>query len=83
MVVDPRHDHSLRVPRPDLSVKLGTPNACNSCHKDRDPRWAAAQVQWYGHDPQGYQRFAAAFSATNAGAPDFQAQVRAIAGRLA
>ncbi len=23
MVVDPRHDHSLRVPRPDLSVKFG------------------------------------------------------------
>ncbi|MGZ9112520.1 MAG: cytochrome c3 family protein [Rhodoplanes sp.] len=29
MVVDPRHDHSFRVPRPDLSAKLGTPNACN------------------------------------------------------
>lgn len=32
MVVDPRRDHSLRVPRPDLSVKLGTPNACQACH---------------------------------------------------
>ena len=32
MVVDPRHDHSLRIPRPDLSAKLGTPNACNNCH---------------------------------------------------
>ena len=32
MVVDQRHDHSFRVPRPDLSVKLGTPNACNDCH---------------------------------------------------
>ena len=32
MVVDPRHDHSLRIPRPDLSAKLGTPNACNQCH---------------------------------------------------
>ena len=68
MVVDPRHDHSLRVPRPDLSVTLGTPNACkNSCHTNRDARWAAAQVKtWYGHEPQGYQRFAAAFSAANA-----------------
>ena len=35
MVVDPRRDHSLRVPRPDLSVKLGVPNACNGCHADR------------------------------------------------
>lgn len=32
MEVDPRRDHSLRVPRPDLSVKLGTPNACSGCH---------------------------------------------------
>jgi Tfp pilus assembly protein PilF len=80
MVVDPRRDHSLRVPRPDLSVQLGTPNACNGCHTNRDARWAAAQVKtWYGHDPQGYQRFAAAFAAANAGAIDTQAQLRAIA----
>lgn len=32
MAVDPRRDHSLRIPRPDLSVKLGTPNACTGCH---------------------------------------------------
>ena len=42
MAVDPRRDHSLRVPRPDLSVQIGTPNACSSCHvkdqrKDLDP----------------------------------------------
>jgi len=34
MIVDPRRDHSLRVPRPDLSVQLGTPNACSACHLD-------------------------------------------------
>ena len=80
MVVDARHDHSLRMPRPDLSVKFGTPNACNSCHTNRDARWAAAQVRkWYGHDPQGYQRFAAAFAAAGADALDAQAQLRAIA----
>jgi predicted CXXCH cytochrome family protein len=32
MEVDPRRDHSIRVPRPDLSVRLGTPNACTRCH---------------------------------------------------
>ncbi len=32
MEVDPRRDHSIRVPRPDLSVALGTPNACTRCH---------------------------------------------------
>ncbi len=81
MVVDPRHDHSMRVPRLDLSVKLGAPNACNGCHANRDARWAATQVNtWYGHDPQGYQRFASAFAAANADAPGAQAQLRAIAG---
>jgi len=41
MVVDPRRDHSLRIPRPDLSDQLGTPNACIQCHQDRDNPWAA------------------------------------------
>lgn len=35
MDVDARRDHSLRVPRPDLSVELGAPNACTGCHLDR------------------------------------------------
>jgi len=34
MEVDQRHDHSFRVPRPDLSVRTGTPNACTACHID-------------------------------------------------
>jgi tetratricopeptide (TPR) repeat protein len=33
MVVDPRRDHSLRVPRPDLTETLGSPNACDMCHQ--------------------------------------------------
>ena len=40
MQVDPRRDHSFRIPRPDLSVAFGTPNACNSCHADKDAVWA-------------------------------------------
>ncbi len=49
MVVDPRHDHSMRVPRPDLSVELGTPNACNDCHADKTAQWSADSVaKWYG-----------------------------------
>jgi tetratricopeptide (TPR) repeat protein len=49
MVVDPRRDHSFRVPRPDLTVKIGTPNTCNDCHADRDARWAGkAFFEWYG-----------------------------------
>lgn len=49
MGVDGRRDHSLRIPRPDLTVKIGSPNACNDCHSDRSPQWAAAAVErWYG-----------------------------------
>ncbi|HLO82774.1 MAG TPA: tetratricopeptide repeat protein, partial [Chitinophagaceae bacterium] len=46
---DLRHDHSFRVPRPDLSVKYGTPNACNMCHTDKKAQWASdAVVKWFG-----------------------------------
>ena len=49
MGVDDRRDHSFRVPRPDLSVKLGTPNACNLCHTEQDAQWAAdAAANWWG-----------------------------------
>jgi predicted CXXCH cytochrome family protein len=81
MVIDPRHDHSLRIPRPDLSIALGTPNACNGCHGERDAAWAAAQVKtWYGHDPQGYQSFGRAFAARDARAADARTRLRTIAG---
>ena len=64
MVVDPRHDHSLRIPRPDLSVKLGTPNACNDCHADKTAEWAAAAIEnWYGPNREGLQNYAEAFQA--------------------
>jgi hypothetical protein len=43
MVVDPRRDHSLRIPRPDLTVTLGY--AQRGCHQDRDAKWAATTVE--------------------------------------
>ena len=49
MVIDGRHDHSFRLPRPDLSLSLGSPNACTQCHQKRKPAWAAATMdKWYG-----------------------------------
>lgn len=36
MDVDARRDHGFRVPRPDLSVKHRTPNACTQCHLDSE-----------------------------------------------
>ncbi len=48
MVVDDRADHSLRIPRPDLSLTLGTPNPCNGCHESETAAWAAKAVAaWY------------------------------------
>jgi len=48
MVIDPRRDHSIRVPRPDLSLELGTPNACSACHVDENLEWAAqAFSEWW------------------------------------
>jgi tetratricopeptide (TPR) repeat protein len=71
MVVHARHDHSMRVPRPDLSVALGTPNACSRCHTDQPPQWAAQQVEtWYGHPARGWQRYGLAFAAARAGLPE-------------
>jgi tetratricopeptide (TPR) repeat protein len=53
MLLDPRRDHSLRIPRPDLSLMIGTPNACSGCHqktnKKQDAKWAAdAFEKWWG-----------------------------------
>ncbi len=49
MGIDKRFDHSMRVPRPDLSIQLGVPNACINCHDGETNEWALEYVnQWYG-----------------------------------
>jgi predicted CXXCH cytochrome family protein len=54
MRVDPRRDHSFRVPRPDLSAKLGTPNACANCHQDKTAKWATATLkEWFPNGRTG------------------------------
>lgn len=70
MVIDPRYDHSFRVPRPDLSVKLQTPNTCNQCHADKSEQWAATQVEkWYGHPALGFQDYATILQGARQGNP--------------
>lgn len=70
MQIDLRHDHSIRIPRPDRSVSLGVPNACNRCHTDRTAQWAAdAVARWYPVRNPGFQRFAGAFAADDHGDP--------------
>lgn len=60
MGVDYRHDHSFRIPRPDLTIANNTPNACNQCHVDETPQWSDRYItQWFGtrrryHPSQGF-----------------------------
>lgn len=86
MQVDARHDHSFRIPRPDLSVKLGVPNACNRCHAGKTPAWAATSIkQWTGRPPGGFQRFAEVLhkaAKATASANDIVAGLSAVAGDL-
>ena len=66
MVIDERHDHSFRIPRPDLSVELGVPNACKACHAKQSAQWAADRVAgWYKHQPKDH--FATALDAGRRG----------------
>jgi Flp pilus assembly protein TadD len=80
MVVDRRHDHSFRIPRPDLSASLGTPNACNDCHADKSAQWAAAAIEsWHGGERKGLQKYAQAFHAAWADQADAEALLSAVA----
>ena len=80
MVVDPRRDHSFRIPRPDLSVKIGTPNACNSCHKEKTPQWAAdAVAKWYGPNRRQESHYGEVIAAARAGKPEAASQLIALA----
>jgi predicted CXXCH cytochrome family protein len=76
MVVHARRDHSIRVPRPDLSVSLGTPNACNQCHADRSAEWAAKAVAtWYPNGRQNQSHYGTALHAGRTGAVDAERQL--------
>ena len=66
MVVDPRRDHSFRVPRPDLAVVLGTPEPCTECHADRNAQWAADEIAArFPADGTGGAHFAERFAAAD------------------
>ncbi len=76
MVVDARRDHSIRVPRPDLSVSLGTPNACTQCHAERPATWAAQTVAgWFPRGRQTVPHYAIALHAGRTGTADAEQQL--------
>ena len=59
MVIDGRRDHSFRIPRPDLTEAVGSPNACNQCHTDKSTEWASAvAADWFGEPDPGHFAFA-------------------------
>jgi hypothetical protein len=79
MVVDSRRDHSFRVPRPDLSLKLGTPNACSSCHADRPPEWAAAAAEkWWGSTRASQPHYGEAIHAARRNLPGAEQKLVAV-----
>jgi predicted CXXCH cytochrome family protein len=80
MVIDERHDHTFRIPRPDVSVTLGTPNACNDCHRDKSPQWSAAALErWFGPSRNGFQGYGAAFHAARTDQADAAALLAIVA----
>ena len=71
MGIDFRNDHSLRIPRPDLSMALGTPNACNTCHADKTFKWSVDHcTQWYGIKKKPH--YGNVFAAARRGRPEVQ-----------
>jgi len=77
MVVDPRRDHSMRIPRPDLALEYNTPNACNQCHTDESTEWAVEEFAKLWPDAaQPYQNWTKSIALARSGAP--QAEIALI-----
>lgn len=82
MVIDPRRDHSLRIPRPDLAAKSGSPDACTACHKDKKPAWAAQAIEgWFG-TPQRPPHYGETLHTARLGSVDALSQLAALIGDL-
>ncbi len=70
MQIDPRRDHSIRIPRPDLSEELGTPNSCNQCHPEESIAWATRYLkEWYGEDLLNSSHYGETFHAARMNMP--------------
>jgi predicted CXXCH cytochrome family protein len=81
MMIHSRRDHAIRIPRPDLTVAIGTPNACTGCHADRDARWAAdAVTRWYGPSGNRARHYGEVIAAGRAGRPGAETALATLAG---
>lgn len=73
-----RRDHSIRVPRPDLSREIGTPNACSECHKERTLTWVTdAYTKWYGKKQKPH--YGTVIAAARQGKPGIRPELLALA----
>ena len=80
MVVDPRHDHSFRVPRPDLSVEARHAQCLQRLSPRQVGAWAASAVEgWHGPGGKGFQKYAPAFHAAWTDKADAAALLAAVA----
>jgi len=81
MVIDERADHSIRIPRPDLSLAIGTPNACNQvgCHAQETVEWSVKHFEvWYGKARKPH--FGTTLSAGREGVPSAQEDLIRLVG---
>lgn len=75
---DLRHDHSFRIPRPDLNAKTDSPDACTNCHQDKNPPWAAAAIRGWGGTSMKAAHYGAALAAARKGMPGATAALAAL-----
>lgn len=78
MTVDERHDHSFRIPRPELSARTGAPSACTSCHTDQSAEWAANSIAEH-HKKLPEAHYSTVLAAARLGEPAAEAQLAALA----
>ncbi|MEE4242922.1 MAG: tetratricopeptide repeat protein [Desulfopila sp.] len=79
MGIDYRPDHSLRIPRPDLSMKLGTPNGCSTqdCHGNKPLEWVTDNfTKWYGQNRKSH--YGEVLAAGRVGKPEAYEQLKNI-----
>ena len=82
MGIDGRRDHGFRVPRPDLDGADGAPDTCTTCHSDRDPDWAAAEIaRRFPDSTHRGPSFATAFAAARRDPATQTNDLLALAGR--
>ena len=81
MGIDYRNDHSIRIPRPDLSIALNTPNACRECHRGKSDKWSADYYRkWYRTKQKFHYR--EVFTAGRKGIPGAQTELVRLAQGL-